>query len=122
MESQRGSAAKTSYTIPEVAEILYVTEKMVISWADQGRLRTSKEGPEGCVRREDLILFMKRVGFSTEALETETPPTREDILKELLFKNIGVIIDALNDAIPVLRGSGYEKKMEELLIEINKVV
>lgn len=111
---------KTSYTIPEVAKILYVTETMVISWADQGKLKVRKENFKDYVRREDLVLFMNRVGFSTEALET--PPTREDILKELLFKNIGVIIDALNDAIPNLRGGGYEKKMEELLVEINKVV
>lgn len=114
--------AKTSYTIPEVAGICHVSEKLVISWANQGKLKISKVNLENCVYREDLILFMRRVGFSTEALEIETPPTREDILKELLFKNIGVIIDALNDAIPDLRGSGYEKKMEELLVEINKVV
>jgi hypothetical protein len=112
--------AKTSYTIPEVAGVCHVSEKLVISWANQGKLKISKVNLEDCVYREDLILFMKRVGFSTETLETS--PTKEDILKELLFKNIGVIIDALNDAIPDLRGSGYEKKMEELLVEINKIV
>lgn len=88
--------SKTSYTIPEVAKILYVTETMVISWADQGRLRTSKEGPEGCVQREDLILFMKRVGFSTEALEIETLPTKEEeALKEWMFKNKDKLYRAL---------------------------
>ena len=112
--------SKTSYTIKEVAKILFVPEPYVVAWANQGKLKISKVNLENCVHREDLILFMKRVGFSTEALEKDS--SRETILKELLFKNVGVIIDALNDAIPLLRGSGYEKRLEELLIEINKVV
>lgn len=86
--------AKTSYTIPDVAGICHVSEKLVISWANQGKLKTSKVNLENCVYREDLILFMKRVGFSTEALET--PPTKEDeALKEWMFKNKDMLYQAL---------------------------
>lgn len=108
---------KTSYTIPEVAKVCNVSERLVYHWCDRGSLIVSR--PSMTVSRDNLLLFMNSVGLSVEGILHDH---REAALKELLFKNIGIIIDALNDAIPVLRGSGYEKKMEELLIEINKVV
>ena len=77
--------SKTSYTIREIAKILFVPEPYIVSWANQGKLKISKVNLENCVYREDLILFMKRVGFSTDALEAEAPPTKEDALKDLLY-------------------------------------
>lgn len=78
---------KTSYTIPEVSDICRVSPRVVYKWIDGKRLIASVDSVNNCkiVSRENLILFMKRVGFSTEALEAESPPTKEEALKDLLY-------------------------------------
>ena len=112
---------KTSYTIPEVAKILYVTETMVISWADQGKLKVRKEGPEGCVRREDLILFMKRVGFSTEALEVETPPVKEEALKNVLYRERALLYNLLLREATLETGTEWGKGYQAILEEMKSL-
>lgn len=85
--------SKTSYTIPEVAGICHVSEKLVISWGNQGKLKISKVNLENCVYREDLILFMRRVGFSTEALAEDSPVKSSPItvgeIKKAIAQNRG---------------------------------
>jgi hypothetical protein len=88
--------AKTSYTIQEVANICRVAPRVVYKWIDEKRLIASVDSVNNCkiVSRENLILFMKRVGLSTEALET--PPTKEEeALKEWMFKNKDKLYRAL---------------------------
>ena len=108
--------SKTSYTIPEVAGICHVSEKLVISWADQGKLKTSKVNLENCVYREDLVLFMNRVGFSTEALET--PPTKEEALKNVLYRERAVLYNLLLREATLEtgteRGKDYQAILEEM--------
>lgn len=108
--------SKTSYTIPEVAKILHISEAAIVSWGDQGKLKISKVNLENCVYREDLILFMKRVGLSTEALEAETPPTKEEELKNLLYRERVLIYRLLKEENRNLAGSGggCEAILEEM--------
>lgn len=82
--------AKTSYTIPEVAKILFVPESYIVAWADQNKLKISGD----CIQRENLILFMKRMGFSTEVLEP-SPTKEEEALKDWMFKNKDKLYRAL---------------------------
>ena len=86
---------KTSYSIKEVARILFVNEEMVIEWADQAKLilrpKPDSVNNEKIVYRETLIQFMKCYGFPTDRLvENE-----EAALKEWMLKNKEKLYQAL---------------------------
>lgn len=108
--------AKTSYTIPEVSDICRVAPRVVYKWIDEKRLIASVDSVNNCkiVSRENLILFMKRVGLSTEALETS--PTKEEVLKNVLYRERVLFYNLLKEESRNLAGSGggYSEILEEM--------